>query len=113
MEIAQDLFASRVEVGLEGPGKVGQMILGVDVLQVASRVSRGPNSTQVLRFIEVHRLTDIFLQDKSGGDAGNTGSNDSDAQGFCMGHLLNSPFARFRNATSEDGMKKERNETVN
>jgi hypothetical protein len=32
MEIAQDLFASRVEVGLEGPGKVGQMILGVDVL---------------------------------------------------------------------------------
>jgi hypothetical protein len=48
-----------------------------------------------------------------GGNAGNTGSNDSDAQGFCVGYLLNSPFARFRNATSEDGMKKERNETVN
>jgi hypothetical protein len=65
------------------------------------------------RFLKGNGRKAIFLQDMGGGNAGNTGSNDSDAQGFCVGYLLNSPFARFRNATSEDGMKKERNETVN
>ncbi len=78
LQVSHDLLPGGMQVWLEGPVKIGEVVLGVDILQIDPGIGRCPHTADLFMLLEHNRREPVPLEHAGSGDARNACTDDRD-----------------------------------